>query len=483
MVRSFLLNLKKSFTNSESFIPTYGGMPHKAYPGVTRAGTNKSLSRNSEWELWEYVQEGNGNYTKQEPTIRYALSCLREKGFLVPNPNYPTQAMFFTMSNKALDSLRKDLTIIETSYIKMEERVVARFGGDGTSSGGTIDLPAPDTDGGGRGREGTTGGNGGDAKPKLINHSGPGESNYLTWNDMITYINHLGAKYGLTNSGQLVVHHEDGDDFGGGYGDGTVFGVIPREDAIGGSVTPKSVTSLSAKYGVGGVDITIAVGEHGPVESLQCRNENIIALLPTPTAVSTTKLKTYNMAQGGTYAAELRKVDEEEAGGEVGDMLTSLNKVLEDTGFKSKLVGFISDQAKKIKGWFDADIGKKGGKTVEVEGGDDEENTGLKSKNKYSSHDNLGGMGISKGVAAEAAAAGSDWAKAMWEVRVTCLGIPEISGQHEMNRKVTLDVPSPRGDGQSKLSGDYYVHDYVHTIDSSVAFKTMLILRGYPQEE
>lgn len=314
---------------------------------------------------------------------------------------------------------------------------------------------------------------------ELINHSGPGESLYLAKNNVMSYINELGAKYGLTNAGQLVMHHEDGDDYGDGGGDGHINGIMDRNTAMGKDVTPKAVASL-VDYGVQGVNITIKVGDaRSPVESLQCKNDNIIALLPTPHVISTTKLKTQTMGEGGSYSEDLKVVEEEDPADEIDTALDSFSI----PAAMDKVIGFIKDSASNLIAYYDANIGNFGAKEVEVEGAPSEKNTGVVSKNKYSSHDNLGSMNISKGAGANAAAAGSDWAKAMWEVRVTCLGIPEISGQHEIQRKVNLIVPSPRGGGgSSRLSGEYWVHDYIHTINANDAFKTTLILKGFPGE-
>ena len=351
------------------------------------------------------------------------------------------------------------------------------FGEDLTAGGGGLPDATRDLIGSSGENEGVAEGE----DVELINHSGPGQSDYLTWNDLISYINELGAKYGLTNADQLLIAHQNGDDWGSGGGDGSLLGAANRGTVVDRSIVPKAISSLG-RYGITGVDPTIAVGttdRPSAVESLECKQDNIIALLPTPHALSTVKLKTPSMGEAGSYGEDMKEVEDEDPADDVSAALDGLIKPLEH--FKDDLVGLISYGRDKLKAFFDANVGKTGDKTVEVEGGSSEENSGLKNKNKYSSHDNLSGERISKGTAAAAAAIGSDWAKAMWEVRVTCLGIPEISSQHEFNREVTLSVPSPRGGaGTSKLSGNYFVHDFIHTINSSDAFKTTLILRGYP---
>ena len=145
-----------------------------------------------------------------------------------------------------------------------------------------------------------------------------------------------------------------------------------------------------------------------------------------------------------------------------------------------KVKEFVADNT-TLPAFFDAKIGMRGGKTVASPAGP-QESTGLVKVNLTPSHDDIkGNEDIDKGIASTAAAAGSDWAKAMWEVRVTCIGIPEISGQHELQRLVTLNVPSPRGGaGSSRLSGEYLVHDYEHHINASDGFKTTLVLKGFP---
>ena len=220
-------------------------------------------------------------------------------------------------------------------------------------------------------------------------------------------------------------------------------------------------------FNIGGRDLTLTVGGWDSIVEGLDVNHSVLAALKTYTVQGPKKSVSKQEAESGTAGeATKEKVGKETSKGEV-------KSSAESTG-KPQAEGVIGDKA--------ADL-STGDATAESQAEVDGEEVDPGDKVTQPTDANITESKGNKDKPIEstkrAAKAAVNWGAAAFQVKVRCLGIPEISSAFETNRRVNLQVPDVRGgSGSHGLSGKYYIVDWSHSISTDVGFKTDLVLQA-----
>jgi hypothetical protein len=238
--------------------------------------------------------------------------------------------------------------------------------------------------------------------------------------------------------------------------------VIAPEEGMGGDVS--NIIPVTSFPWLGGIDLTLDVGGwNSIVESLNV-NTNVAGVVPWAKQKDQGKLKSKKDAESGKGGDSAKKESVKSAKKEtVIDILKGVwnyGKELAQAAWEQIDRDFYSGEeynffnGEQVKVQSPAP-GTAAPKTAEVSDKKEDE----------------------EAVTAKAVQAALDWGSCQFMVKVSCLGLPEISGDNEPARVVKLNMPDVRGgEGKHGLSGKYTIVDYKHVISPSDGFKTELTL-------
>ena len=228
----------------------------------------------------------------------------------------------------------------------------------------------------------------------------------------------------------------------------------------------EGLKSVGSFGGIGGHDLTLTVGGWDSIVEGLDVSHSVLPALQMPASKGPKKSVSKAEAESGQAAkAAKEEVGEETSPEEVKKLI--LGGELEGPNAENA--------ARQSTGEGDAEA------TCEVDG--EEEETGKKQIQPVDTNITQAKDGGKAESTKRAAKSAINWAAANFTVKVRTLGIPEISSAFETNRKVHLHVPDIRGgSGTHGLTGNYFIVDWAHQIDTDVGFKTTLTLQATENE-